>query len=110
MIFDGVSGATPNGSPVWCVVDDLSVALRGGAVRSDDGRMRGSFSARLSQHPADGVVRDPTPLDNVYGTLQWPEKIEDLDQENRALTDLNRAILLEIAELKIPEEDKPNAA
>jgi hypothetical protein len=49
-------------------------------------------------------------METLCGTLQWLEKIEDLDQENRALTDLKRAILLEIAKLKIREEDEPNAA
>jgi hypothetical protein len=79
-------------------------------VRSDDDRMRGSLSARHFRHSVDGAVHDPTPVETLFGALQWLEKIEDLDQENRVLTDLKRAILLEIAELKIQEEDKPNAA
>jgi hypothetical protein len=49
-------------------------------------------------------------MEALCGTLQWLEKIEDLDQENRALIDLKRAILQEIAKLEIQEEDEPNAA
>jgi hypothetical protein len=72
--------------------------------------MRSSPGTRLSRHPAGGVVRHPTLMEALCGTLQWLEKIEDLDQENRALIDLKRAILREIAKLEIQEEDEPNAA
>jgi hypothetical protein len=72
--------------------------------------MRGRFSTRLSQQSAGGVVRDPAQMETLCRTLQWLEKVEDIDQENPALRDLKRAILLEIAKLEITEEDQPNAA
>jgi hypothetical protein len=72
--------------------------------------MRSGLSTRLSRHSAGEVDRDPTLMETLCGTLQWLETIEDLDQENRALTDLNRAIRLQIAELEIQEEDEPSAA
>lgn len=80
------------------------------AEPSDDGRMRGSPSTRRFQHIASVAVRDPTRMETLCGTLQWLEEIEDLDQENAALTELKRAILLQIADLEIQEEDAPNVA
>jgi hypothetical protein len=58
------------------------------------------------------VVRNPTLLETLCRTLQWLEKTEDLDQDDPALKDLKRAILLQIANLEIKdkEREEPEAA
>jgi hypothetical protein len=52
----------------------------------------------------------PTLLETLCRTLQWIEKNEDLDREDRALHELKRAVLLQIAELEIQEREEPTAA
>jgi hypothetical protein len=81
-----------------------------GVESNDDGRMRSSPSTPRFRHIASVAVRDPAQMETLCRTLQWLEEIEDLDEEIPALIELKRAILLQIAELEIQEEDAPNAA
>lgn len=56
------------------------------------------------------VARHRTLMENLYRTLQGLDKIEDLDEENPALTELKRVILLRIADLELREREGPDAA
>jgi hypothetical protein len=61
-------------------------------------------------HLSRTVSRHPTLLETLCRTLQWLERTEDLDHDDPALKDIKRAILLLIADLKVQDEEEPEAA